>query len=181
MTDYEGPEPFKRLSPRPYFTLTSTDIAEGEPLPPAQFGAASGGSDVSPQLSWSGFPPETKSFVITAYDPDAPTSSGYWHWAVADIPASVTEIAAGAGTPGSPVLPAESVTLPNEARITTFIGAGPPEGTGVHRYFFTVHAVDVPSLELDPSCTPAVLGFNLHFHSIARAVLMATGEFGGAA
>jgi Raf kinase inhibitor-like YbhB/YbcL family protein len=158
------------------FQLTSTDLAHGQPLARAQWGKAGGGSDTSPQLSWSGFPKETKSFAVTCYDPDAPTGSGYWHWAVFNVPAHVTALEAGAGNLGSAALPPGAVMLPNEARLPGYIGAGPPPGTGVHRYFFVVHAVDAATLDIDPQSTPAVLGFHLHFHTLARAILMGTGE-----
>ena len=165
----------------PLFTLSSTDVTDGSPLSAAQFAAGAGGLERSPQLSWAGFPAGTKSFAVTLYDPDAPTGSGFWHWAVFNIPASVTSLPAGAGAPDSPLLPAGTVTLPNELRLTSFIGASPPPGTGTHRYQFIVHAVDVPALDLDPGSTPAVLGFNLRFHTFGRAVIEATGAFGGAA
>ena len=168
-------DPLARFGEVPQFSLTSTDMTDGAPLAAAQYGADAGGADVSPQLSWSGFPAETQSFALTVYDPDAPTGSGFWHWAVANLPASVTELASGIDT-----LPAGSLVLPNELRLTSFIGAGPPPGTGTHRYQFIVHAVDVPTLGLDSQSTPAVLGFNLHFHTLARAVLEATGVAGGA-
>jgi Raf kinase inhibitor-like YbhB/YbcL family protein len=175
MTDSD---PLARFGVVPLFTLTSSDVTDGQPLAAAQYGAGSGGDDRSPALSWSGFPPETESFALTMYDPDAPTGSGFWHWALFNLPVSVTHLAAGAGSQGSPLLPAEATTLPNETRQNSYIGAGPPRGTGVHRYQFIVHAVDVPKLDIDPASTPAVLGFNLHFHTLARAVLTGTGEFG---
>lgn len=173
MTD----DPLARFGTVPLFTLTSTDLVDGGPLAAAQYGAGSGGRDISPQLAWSGFPAETRSFAVTAYDPDAPTGSGFWHWAVLNLPPTVTELASGAGSARSPLLPKGALTLPNETRQSHFIGAGPPAGTGVHRYQFIVHAVDVPQLDIDPSSTPAVLGFNLHFHVLARAVLEGTGQF----
>jgi hypothetical protein len=168
-------DPLARFGEVPQFSLTSTDMIDGSPLRPAQYGAGAGGADVSPQLAWTGFPPETQSFAVTVYDPDAPTGSGFWHWAVANLPVSVTELATGVE-----VLPAGALVLSNELRLTSFAGAGPPPGTGTHRYQFIVHAVDVAVIELDSQSTPAVLGFNLHFHTLARAVLEATGVAGGA-
>lgn len=167
-------DPLARFGEVPQFSLTSTDMTDGGPLRPAQYGTDAGGADVSPQLSWSGFPALTQSFALTVYDPDAPTGSGFWHWAVANLPVDVTSLRAGGA------LPAGALVLPNEMRLTSFAGAGPPPGTGTHRYQFIVHAVDVPTLDLDPQATPGVLGFNLHFHTLARAVLEATGVAGGA-
>ncbi|MBU8813317.1 YbhB/YbcL family Raf kinase inhibitor-like protein [Mycolicibacterium goodii] len=168
--------PYDNLPQLPSFTLTSESVTDGQPLGNDQVSGimGAGGSDVSPQLSWSGFPAETKSFAVTVYDPDAPTASGFWHWAVADLPASVTELPAGAGD-GSP-LPGGAVTLANDASQKRYIGAAPPAGHGPHRYFIAVHAVDVERLELPDNATPAYLGFNLFGHAIARAVIHGTYE-----
>ena len=169
-------DPYAELSalkPVASFELTSIDVRDGAPLDRAQWGPG-GGENISPHLTWSGFPPETQSFAVTCFDPDAPTGSGYWHWAVFNIPADVTELATNAGAAGGAGLPASAITLPNEARLTSYIGAGPPPGTGTHRYIYVVHAVDVESLDIDPESTPAVLGFNLFFHTLGRAVLTAT-------
>jgi len=181
MPDIPPFDPYSRLKAVPGFTLTSTDIEDGEPLPPAQFADYVGGGNASPQLSWSGFPAGTQSFAVTCLDPDAPTGSGFWHWAVFNIPASVTSLDTNAGAPGGAGLPEGAVMLPNDVRGVAFTGAAPPEGTGVHNYHFVVHAVDVPSLDVPADGTPAVLGFNLHFHTLARARIIATGEFGGQA
>lgn len=165
----------------PSFDVTSAEMREGQPLPASVFGAAAGGEDRSPQLSWSGAPSGTRSYVVTCYDPDAPTGSGFWHWAVANIPASVTSLESGAGDPSRGLLPVGAITMPNEGRNPTFVGAGPPEGTGVHHYWFTVYALDVAKIDIDPLATPAVLGFMMRDSVLARATLVATGEFGGAA
>ncbi len=174
-------DPLARFGTVPLFTLTSTDMTDGAPLSAAQYELEAGGRNCSPQLSWSGFPPGTKSFAVTVYDPDAPTGSGFWHWAVFNLPATCTSLPAGAGAPGGRLIPRGAVTLPNEERQPAFVGAGPPAATGTHRYQFIVHAVDVVQLDIDPDSTPAVLGFNLHFHTVARAVLEASGVHGGAA
>lgn len=164
--------PYDQIVEVPGFALTSTDIADGERLPTPQvsgiFGA--GGSDTSPQLSWSGFPAETKSFVVTMYDPSAPTGSGFWHWAVADIPADVTSLEAGAGE-GDASLPTGAFHLKNDASLARFLGAAPPAGHGKHNYFIAVHALDVESLGVEASATPGFLGFNMSGHTIARAVI----------
>ena len=173
--------PYAGMPEKPGFTLTSTDIQDGEPLPAELYGVAAGGSNRSPQLSWSGFPEGTQSFVVTCYDPDAPTGAGFWHWAVANIPGAVTELSANAGVRDSEHLPAGAITLPNEKREPEFTGAAPPEGTGVHHYWFVVHALSVDHVAIDPQATPSVLGFMMREAVLARAIIVATGEFGNAA
>ncbi|KIP51496.1 YbhB/YbcL family Raf kinase inhibitor-like protein [Leucobacter komagatae] len=173
--------PYAGMQEKPGFVLTSTDIQDGEPLPAETYGEGAGGANLSPQLSWSGFPSETKSFVVTCFDPDAPTGSGFWHWAVANIPASVTDLVAGAGAAGGALLPAGAITLPNEMREPAFTGAAPPAGTGVHHYWFVVHALNVERVDIDEHATPAVLGFMMREAVVARAIIVATGEFNGAA
>jgi Raf kinase inhibitor-like YbhB/YbcL family protein len=175
-TPARPPGPHDFLPEVASFSLTSADIVDGATLPEPQRSGAfgvPGGEDVSPQLSWSGAPEGTKSFAITCYDPDAPTGSGFWHWAVADIPADVTELPTGAGTPGSEHMPAGSVTLANDAGMHGYLGSAPPPGHGEHRYYFTVHAVDVETLELPDGATPAFLGFNLFSHTLGRAGITA--------
>ncbi|QRY50377.1 YbhB/YbcL family Raf kinase inhibitor-like protein [Mycolicibacterium septicum] len=168
--------PYDSLPKLPTFTLTSESVTDGQPLANDQVSGimGAGGSDTSPQLSWSGFPAETKSFAVTVYDPDAPTASGFWHWAVADLPATVTELPAGAGDGGE--LPGGAVTLTNDASLKRFLGAAPPAGHGPHRYYIAVHALPVESLELPDGATPAYLGFNLFGQAIARAVIHGTYE-----
>ena len=161
--------------------LHSEAISDGSTIELTYCEPQCGGSNVSPDLTWSGAPEGTKSYAVTCFDPDAPTGSGFWHWAVANIPASVTSLEAGAGDPGRGLLPLGAVTMPNEARVPAFIGAGPPEGTGVHHYWFSVFALGVSSIDIDPQATPAVLGFMMRDAVLARATLVATGAFGGAA
>ncbi|MER7556388.1 YbhB/YbcL family Raf kinase inhibitor-like protein [Nocardioides sp. NPDC126508] len=170
-------DPFARLPEVPAFTLTSTTVANGEAFPAAQmsgiFGVP-GGEDRSPQLAWSGAPEGTKSFAVTVYDPDAPTGSGFWHWAVANIPAEVGSLPEGAGDETGALLPAPAFQLPNDARAARFIGAAPPPGHGTHRYFITVHALDVADLGIPEDATPAYLGFTMASHILGRGVLQVT-------
>lgn len=169
-------DPYAALPQLPGFTLTSTSIRNGQPLANAQVSGimGAGGQDLSPQLSWSGFPEETRSFAVTVFDPDAPTGSGFWHWAVANLPATCTELPEGAGD-GS-LLPGDALTLPNDAGLRRYIGAAPPAGHGPHRYYVAVHAVKVEKLDLPAEATPAYLGFNLFMNAIARAVIYGTYE-----
>lgn len=153
--------------------LTSTDVVDGEPLALAQWGAAGGGGETSPQLSWSPGPEGTRSYAVSCFDPDAPTGSGFWHWAVCDLPADVTSLATGDDRPAS------GRALRNETGEPGFVGAGPPPGTGVHRYFFVVDALDVERVDIPDTATPAILGFNRHFHALARGVLVGTASVDG--
>ncbi|RBP67951.1 hypothetical protein DFO66_101173 [Brevibacterium sanguinis] len=170
--------PFFNLPELPTFTLTSTDVSDGEVLPAAQLSGimgVPGGEDRSPQLSWSGFPAETQAFAVTCYDPDAPTGSGFWHWVVTDLDASTTSLPTDAGNPAADLLPAGTVTLRNDAGEPRFIGAAPPAGHGPHRYFFIVTALS-EKLGLDESASPAYAGFTMFFKGIGRAWLECTYE-----
>ncbi len=171
-------DPYEHLPQVPGFTVTSSDVSDGDILPRPHVSGVmgAGGDDRSPQLSWSGFPEGTKSFAVTVYDPDAPTASGFWHWAVANIPASVTELPHGAGDKDGPKLPEGALQLRNDAGFAGYVGAAPPAGHGPHRYFIVVHAVDTEALDVTADTTPAVLGFNLFFHTLARATLVVTYE-----
>lgn len=170
----QPPDPYEFLPSLPTFTVTSTDVSDDVPLPMPQVSGimGAGGSDTSPQLSWRGFPTGTASFAVTCFDPDAPTASGFWHWAVADVPAHVTELPAGAGDPDGAKLPEGALTLANDAGSRQYLGAAPPQGHGPHRYFFVVHAVDVATLGIGKDASPAFLGFNLFFHSLARGAVV---------
>jgi Raf kinase inhibitor-like YbhB/YbcL family protein len=181
-------DPFWRLPVVPSFTVTSTDVTDGQALPPAQmsgiFGVP-GGEDISPQLSWSGAPAETKSYTVTMYDPDVPSGSGFWHWALADIPASVTGLPAGAGDGTGEHLPTGAfhfaAALPNDARLARFIGAAPPPGDGRHRYVIVVQAIGIErvgQLRVQADSTPAWLGLmiNTSGYLLARAGITAWAE-----
>lgn len=149
------------------FTLSSNDITDGGVLPDAQVQAK---GNASPHLKWSGAPEGTKSFAVTCYDPDAPTGSGFWHWTVANIPADVTELPAGGPVPAGAVEGRTDFGEPG------YGGAAPPPGHGPHRYIFTVFAVDTERLDVTPDNSGAVFGFNLHFHTLAKASITATYE-----
>jgi len=173
-----GENPYDRLPGVASFRLSSRDVRDGERLAVPQlsgiFGA--GGEDVSPHLSWDGAPEGTRGFAVTVFDPDAPTPCGFWHWAVADIPGSVTELPADAGADGGTGLPAGAVALRNDAGTRRYLGAAPPPGHGPHRYFFVVHAIDVDSLGVAAETTPAFLSFVLSQHTLGRALLVAWHE-----
>lgn len=174
----EANNPLARLREVPSIVVTSESIGPDGSLPLPHYSGVfgvPGGQDVSPQLSWSGAPDETKSYVVSMYDPDAPTGSGIWHWVVANIPATVTSLAEGVGSPDAP-LPEGATTVLNDARLDRYIGAAPPPGDGPHRYFIMVTALNVDHLDFPPDVTPATLALIMSGNVIARGVLVATGE-----
>lgn len=162
--------PYDKLPSLPPFALTSADVTDGARLSEAQ--VAEGGN-TSPQLAWSGQPTGTRSYVVTCFDPDAPTPSGFWHWVAVDIPGDVTELPSGAGQ-SDDTLPDGAFHVRNDPGNYGYTGAAPPEGDREHRYFFVVHAVGEDTLGVDRDTSPAVVSFNLAFKGLGRASIMGT-------
>jgi len=165
-----SPDPYPLLPPVPSFSVTSTDFRDGDHL--ADLHVAAHGN-TSPQLSWSGAPEGTQSYVVTCFDPDAPIVSGWWHWVLVDLPADCTSLDTGAGKEGAS-LPGKAFHVRNDANTADYMGCAPPQGDQAHRYFFVVHAVGEPGLGVDASVTPAVVGFNLAFKTLGRAIITGT-------
>ncbi|MFT6874873.1 MAG: Raf kinase inhibitor-like YbhB/YbcL family protein [Granulosicoccus sp.] len=157
------------------FTLSSSDITAGEFMS-SQFefvGFGCDGDDQSPNLQWTDAPTGTKSFAITAYDPDAPTGSGWWHWQVINIPATVTELSTNAGSVSIDLAPVGSQQIVNDYGSAGFGGACPPVGHGVHRYQFTIHALSVEQLELPENASGALAGYMINANSIESSTIEA--------
>ena len=163
-----APNPYDLLPQVPSFTVTSADVTDGAPLKDDQVADA---GNTSPQLSWSGAPEGTQSYVVTCFDPDAPTPSGFWHWVLVDLPADVTSLDTGAAWAA---LPGKAFHVRNDGGEQGFMGAAPPAGDMPHLYFFVVHAVSEPSLGVDDAASPAVVSFNLAFKTLARALIHGT-------
>lgn len=151
------------------FELKSADIRNNGKLKAVQVykGFGCEGGNQSPQLEWSGAPKGTKSFAVTVYDPDAPTGSGWWHWSVYDIPASVTRLDGGVGTTGK--LPDGAKQGRNDFGTLDFGGACPPPGSKPHHYIVTVHALKVEKLDVPADASPALIGYMLNANRLGTA------------
>jgi Raf kinase inhibitor-like YbhB/YbcL family protein len=150
----------------PQLTVTSSDLQAHRPIPQQFWGCTDSG--ISPELSWSQGPAGTQSYAVLMFDPDAPTGSGFWHWVAWDIPPDTTSLPTGA------VLPAGSVSGENDGGTLGYTGPCPPEGDLVHHYQITVVAVSVPTLGLDATTHPAVVGFVVGHNALAAGTLVAT-------
>ncbi len=155
--------------------LHSTDVKPNGTLPDAQVfnGMGCSGGNVSPQLAWDDAPAATKSFVVTVYDPDAPTGSGWWHWVVYDIPAATKELPQGTGSGKAP-LPEGAKQARTDFGTPGYGGACPPPGDKPHRYVFTVYALKVDKLDVPADATPALIGFMTRANALGNATFTAT-------
>jgi Raf kinase inhibitor-like YbhB/YbcL family protein len=158
------------------FAVSSDSFKDGDYLRKdfilsADFGFGCAGGNKSPHLKWSGAPEGTLSYAVTCFDPDAPTGSGFWHWLVVNIPTNVSELAAGAGSAGGK-LPVGALQTRTDYGALGYGGPCPPEGDHPHRYLFTVFAVSAESLPVKADTSAAVVSFNLHFATLAKAEIM---------
>lgn len=156
--------------------LTSDSFRDGDYLADEHalseaYGFGCTGGNLSPQLSWTGAPAGAKSFALTCFDPDAPTGSGFWHWVAVNIPAGASSLDLGAGSAGGS-MPAGALQTRTDFGAPGYGGPCPPEGDHPHRYLFTLHAVGVESLPVEADTSAAVVGFMLHFNTLAKASLM---------
>jgi Raf kinase inhibitor-like YbhB/YbcL family protein len=163
--------------------LTSAEIKDGATIANEQVfkGFGCTGGNISPSLSWSGAPSGTKSFAVSIYDPDAPTGSGWWHWVVYNIPPGVTSLPKGAGDMKKKLMPKGAIQSRTDFGSAGYGGPCPPTGDKPHRYQITVFAVDVDKLPdaKNEMASAALVGFDLHFHTLAKATV--TGLYGRSA
>ncbi len=150
------------------FTISSSDFQNGAAIP-KKF--TCDGADVSPELSWSNAPPNTKTFALIADDPDAP--AGTWtHWVLFDLPASTQSLPENVNKVDE--LPTGGRQGRNDFRKIGYGGPCPPPGKA-HRYFFTLYALD-RTLGLKPGATKQELEQTMQGHVLAQAELM--GKYG---
>ena len=152
------------------FTLKSDDLQGQLNINQVFKGFGCSGRNISPQLQWSGEPKNTKSFAITMYDPDAPTGSGWWHWIVYDIPKNRHSIKSNASI--LKLLPKGSIEGLTDYKTRGFGGACPPKGDKPHRYIITVYALDVEKIPAPKDANPALLGYMINAHTIAKSSIL---------
>ena len=154
-------------------TVTSAVFHDGETIPSSavfdDFGCT--GKNQSPDLTWSGAPAGTKSYAVTIHDPDAPTTVGWVHWVLFDIPGDVTSLAAGAGSRKRGGVGATHGFT--DFGFSHYGGPCPPPGDPPHHYHLTVYALDMDKLGPDSTTTFA------KFRYMIRGHVLATGEIVG--
>lgn len=129
------------------------------------------GENRSPQLAWSDVPENAKSFAVVMHDPDAPTSGGFYHWVMFNIPGDRRELAEGDGGKHLGQM-LSGVTLGHtDFGSNEYGGPCPPPGPP-HHYHLTVYALDVDELPLDKSTTGAKLEFMASQHTLAKAEIV---------
>jgi Raf kinase inhibitor-like YbhB/YbcL family protein len=152
------------------FSVSIPGMKDGGTVPETMIlnGMDCKGGNISPELAWKGAPAGTKSFALTLYDPDAPTGSGFWHWAALDIPATATGLLAGAGDPSRNLLPKGARLGNSDLGDASYAGPCPPVGSGAHRYQFVLHALKTDKLPDLAGKTAALAGFLVNANEIGR-------------
>jgi Raf kinase inhibitor-like YbhB/YbcL family protein len=157
------------------FDLSSSDVPADSTIPLKNVfkGFGCTGENVSPNLAWKDAPADTKSFALTVYDPDAPTGSGWWHWVMFNIPASVNALPTGAGDPHGKK-PKGAIQSNTDFGAPGYGGPCPPPGDSPHHYIFTIYSLKVDKLPLKRNSSGALVGYMIHANMIAKASFTAT-------
>jgi Raf kinase inhibitor-like YbhB/YbcL family protein len=154
------------------FTLKSNELGGQATNKQVLNGFGCNGENKSPQLFWENAPSGTKSFAVTIFDEDAPTGSGWWHWLIFDIPASIKELKSDAGNTQLKIAPTGATQSINDFKTYGYGGVCPPENSKAHRYVVTVYALKTDKLGLDQNANPAMVGFMLEQNVIEKSSLI---------
>lgn len=153
------------------FRITSPAFADGAAIPARH---TCDGEDRSPRLTSSDAPDGTRSFVLVVDDPDAPNGT-FTHWVLYDIPAEAAEL--GENVPEGTV----GTSIRNSFGRAGYGGPCPPPGDAPHRYRFTLHALDIPSLGLSADATRDQVEARMDAHILRTAQLVGMYERRGRA
>ena len=148
--------------------LTSEDFDDGGTIPASAADPSVGGAGRSPHLAWSAEPEGTRSFALTCWDPDAPTTVGFTHWVRFDIPTSLRHFDAG-----SNAAPGQWIDGITDIGETHYTGMAPPAGDEPHHYIFTLYALKTDKLDVPAAATAAYVGFNVHANVLGSATFTA--------
>lgn len=154
------------------FTLKSRELSGQFTSEYFYDGLGVNGGNQSPDLYWENAPEQTRAFAITVYDPATQSGSGWWHWVVFNIPATITSLARGAGSTAPHLLPPEAVSSLNDFGKTGYGGPVTIPGSGFHPYIITVHALS-ELLNLDETATPAFVGIMMNELVLAKSSIVA--------
>jgi hypothetical protein len=154
--------------------VSSSNFSDGGTIPYTMVykGLGLDGGHRSPQFTFEDVPAGTKSFAIVCHDPDAPTSGGFYHWAMWNIPGSLRTLDENAGAKEPAAALGASLGHTDYGE-TQYGGPCPPPGPA-HRYNFTIYALGAESLPLGSTTTGALLEFVVMEHTLAKAKIMGT-------
>jgi Raf kinase inhibitor-like YbhB/YbcL family protein len=152
------------------FHLKSATWHEGESVPLESVYNRSGchGSNLSPELDWTGAPSNARSFAITILDLDAPKPGGWSHWVMFNIPGDLSKLEAGAGTDGSGRAPIGALECVNDYGTRGYGGPCPPPGAA-HRYVVSLYALKVEKLPANLDAAPAKAVKQIEANALAVA------------
>lgn len=155
------------------FTLRGPTLLDNQPLHNDHVfnGFGCTGKNISPKLVWDSPPKGTEGYAVTVFDPDAPTDSGWWHWIVVNIPASMNTLAADLANSPEDYLRLGTNQIKNDFGQLDFGGACPPIGDKPHRYVFTVYALKTANLIFPKGASAALASYMIKANAIGKASL----------